>query len=103
MTCPPGLVGILCNAFVPTVGLMERFNELWALVETRFPFALAAALSVEGALPGAGVLPATVGWLPVYEPLLLQVSEVARGALTVLAFIGLVWFVIDRLTPQATI
>lgn len=105
MICGDGLVGLLCNAFVPTVGLGQRLVEFWAHLQTRFPFSLAGSLNFGEAVGGGGyaALPPMVGWLPLYQPLLGDIMAVARAAITVLIFVKVVWFLVDRFTPQTTI
>lgn len=102
--CGAGFVGMLCNLFVPTVGLGDRLGMLWSSLQTRFPFSIASQLNISGdGLGGAGPIPAFIGSLPVNIALIHDVSGVVRASVMVLAFFYLVWFLVDRLTPQTTI
>lgn len=103
-TSAEGFVGILCDLFAPTVGFGTRLADTWAFLQTRFPYSLADSLTVVDPFVGSDpAIAGSVGMFPVGTPELDVLFVAIRGAATVVILAALVWFLIDRLTPQVTI
>jgi len=97
-------VQALREAFVPSVGLGERFEALRAVVVTRFPFGLAVSLRLPSGV-GAGVLaiPAvTFGGLQITpdNQWLLGVGEGVRTSVGVLLSLVVIMWIRGKLTPR---
>lgn len=107
MACEAGgLVGGLCEVFVPQTGVGARVEGLKSSLEGKFPFSLASDLGSFFSGGGAGepgALPTSVGWIPVPIDDLSAFFAMAKTAITLLIVVGFMWWLIDRLTPQVTI
>lgn len=103
-----GLGRTICNLFTPSVGIAERVATLRTTLSGKFPFSLAESLTITpwdsggGSGTGAGLgLPEQIGMIILPVDGLLPFIGVVRPAMTVVLSVWLVWWLIDRYTPQA--